>query len=161
MEQVFEFFNQIFGTESWPPRWHCGTWSEFHGWLYIFSDILVWMAYFIIPVILIWFFQKSSMKSISPVFLLFGAFILLCGLTHLLDAIIFWVPVYRLAALVKAITAIVSMLTVFALLRQLNNYIEFTSGKERHDNVLNETIKQKDVQIEIMRKKIIELENKI
>jgi len=53
------------------------------------------------------------------VFLLFGAFILACGTTHLNDAIIFWNPVYRWAGVVKLCTAVVSWGTVFAIVPTL------------------------------------------
>ncbi|MBC7968230.1 MAG: PAS domain S-box protein, partial [Fuerstia sp.] len=49
------------------------------------------------------------------VFVLFGAFILLCGTTHLMEAIIFWWPAYRLAGVLKFITALISWGTVVAL----------------------------------------------
>src|SRR5690606_24887439 len=50
------------------------------------------------------------------VFWLFGAFILPCGATHLMEALIFYWPAYRLAGLIKLITAIVSWATVIALI---------------------------------------------
>ena len=53
------------------------------------------------------------------VFWLFGAFILLCGLTHFIDAMMFWWPAYRLNGLLRFLTACVSWLTVFALIKVL------------------------------------------
>lgn len=53
------------------------------------------------------------------VFWLFGAFILFCGLTHLMDAILFWWPGYRLSALIRFITAIVSWVTIIAIYKYL------------------------------------------
>jgi signal transduction histidine kinase len=50
---------------------------------------------------------------------LFIAFILLCGTTHLIDAVIFWWPAYRLSALVRFIIAVVSIFTVYALYKIL------------------------------------------
>ena len=41
-------------------------------------------------------------------FLLFGAFILLCGTTHLIEAVIFWWPIYPVAGAVKFATAVAS-----------------------------------------------------
>lgn len=138
MGQVLAFFSQLFETNDWPPRWLCGKWSEFHGWLYIFSDITIWLAYFIIPVIIIWFVQKQPKIPFSPIFFLFGAFILLCGTTHFIDAIIFWWPGYRVSALVRFITAIVSMMTVFALIKELPKMLNLelkTDSKEHLHNL--------------------------
>jgi hypothetical protein len=49
------------------------------------------------------------------IFVRFGAFILACGTTHLMESIIFWWPAYRLAAAIKLVTALVSWGTVMAL----------------------------------------------
>ena len=42
-----------------------------------------------------------------------------CGTTHLIDAIIFWVPVYRVSALVRFLTAVVSWGTIVGLAKVL------------------------------------------
>ncbi|OOQ58381.1 hypothetical protein BC343_11505 [Mucilaginibacter pedocola] len=115
--QVADFFSNIFSTADWPPRWHCGSWSDFHGWLYIISDIGIWAAYFAIPIMMLLLLRKKKDIPFHKIFLLFVAFILLCGLTHLIDAAIFWWPAYRLSALVRFITAVVSIFTVYALYR--------------------------------------------
>jgi len=117
--QVKDFFTQIFSTADWPPRWHCGSWSDFHGWLYILSDLSIWAAYFAIPVLLIRIVKKRTDLPFPGILWLFIAFILLCGTTHLIDAVIFWWPAYRLSALVRLITGIISIITVFALYKIL------------------------------------------
>ncbi len=117
MAHMNDFFNNLFNTDSWPPRWHCGEWTDFHGWLYIFSDLAIWAAYFMIPIILLYFIKKKKNVPFHNVFILFGVFILACGLTHLIDAIIFWWPAYRLSALIRFITAIASWGTIIALFR--------------------------------------------
>ncbi|HTI61743.1 HAMP domain-containing sensor histidine kinase [Mucilaginibacter sp.] len=117
--QVKEFFVKMFSTIDWPPRWHCGTWTDFHGWLYILSDLSIWAAYFAIPFLLYRMVKKRKDIPFHTVFFLFIAFILLCGTTHLLDAIIFWWPAYRLSAFVRMLTGIVSIFTVYALYKIL------------------------------------------
>jgi two-component system, chemotaxis family, sensor kinase Cph1 len=120
MKQLTEFFAGLFDTDRWPPRWHCGFWSDFHGWLYIISDLFIWLAYFLIPVIIVnYFIKKKDTIKFRPIYLLFAAFILLCGMTHFLDATMFWIPMYRLNALIRFITAIISMLTAFFLVKTL------------------------------------------
>ena len=117
--QVKEFFSKLFNTADWPPRWHCGTWSDFHGWLYILSDVFIWAAYFAIPFLLFRIINKRKDIPFPKIIWLFIAFILLCGTTHLIDAGIFWWPAYRISALVRFITAVVSIITVFALYKIL------------------------------------------
>lgn len=120
MQQVIDFFKGLFATDGWPPKWHCGYWSSFHGWLYILSDLLIWVAYFLIPLIILNYLgKKKNGVKFQGAYLLFAAFILLCGVTHFLDAMMFWIPMYRLNALVRFVTGVVSMLTVYYLFKIL------------------------------------------
>lgn len=52
-------------------------------------------------------------------YLLFIGFIVLCGLTHLLDGLMFWWPAYRLSALMRFFTALISVVTVYYLAKAL------------------------------------------
>lgn len=159
MQDIIEFFSGLLETGNWPARWFCGIWSDFHGWLYIISDIGIWLAYFFIPVILIWFIKKRPDLPFLPVFWLFGAFIILCGVTHLLDAVIFWYPVYRLSALFRFFTAIVSFITVYALIRDLPKLLEVDSyhvkGVEG-ESIIDE-IAKKDQEILLLKEEIHQL----
>ena len=118
-EQIFDFFSNIFSTKLWPARWHCGSWSDFHGWLYIVSDLMIWAAYFAIPLLLFRLITKRSDLPFPKIFWLFISFILLCGLTHLMDAVIFWWPAYRLSAVIRFLAGVVSLFTVYALYKIL------------------------------------------
>lgn len=113
-----DFIHRIFDPTGFPPRWQCGSgWLEspWLGWVHVVSDIGIWSAYFAIPIVLGLFVVRKKDLPFRSILLLFGSFILLCGLTHLMEAVIFWWPGYRLAAALKAATAAVSWGTVFAL----------------------------------------------
>ncbi len=75
--------------------------------------------------------------SVPANFFLFAMFILACGTTHLIEAIIFNYPVYRLAGVVKFITAVVSWITVIALIpvipRVMNVVTEASKPGEEHE----------------------------
>lgn len=129
MESVIDFFLNLFQTESWPPRWHCGKWSNFHGWLYIISNLLIWASYFSIPVSLFIILNKKK-TPFQFLITLFILFILSCGATHLVDAIIFWSPVYRLNALILGFTAIISTITAVVLQKNLPRLVSFKSPEE-------------------------------
>ena len=117
---MVDFFSRLFDTSGFPARWHCGDWTQFHGWLYILSDLAIFAAYAAIPLSIAYFvFVKRHQLVFQNLYWFFAAFILSCGLTHLLDAIVFWHPVYRIAALVKLFTAIASWATIFAMVRSL------------------------------------------
>ncbi|MGE3164523.1 MAG: response regulator [Planctomycetota bacterium] len=112
-------FGLLFDTRDFPQRWHCGTWSATHGWVHIVSDLLIWLAYLSIPVALWWVARRRPDVPFRHLFLLFGSFIVACGLTHFLEALLFWWPAYRLLGLVKVGTAVVSVLTAVVLVRVL------------------------------------------
>lgn len=111
-----DLLGKIFETSHWPARWHCGEWTQLHGWIHIISDLAIWGAYLAIPFILILFITRRKDFPFHNVFWLFGAFIFACGTTHWLEAAMFWWPAYRLMGLVKAATALISWATVIALI---------------------------------------------
>lgn len=130
MNQVVDFFQRLFEAKSWPPRWYCGLWTDFHGWLYIVSDVAIWAAYFAIPVFIFFFLQKKKNIPLPSIFWLFMAFILLCGMTHIIDATMFWWPAYRLNALFRFITACVSWITVISLVRVFPEAIKLKTSAD-------------------------------
>lgn len=116
-EGVGTFSSKLFDTADFPARWYCGTWSSDVGWLHIASDLGIFTAYFTIPVVLLFFMLRKKDLPFPRVIWLFATFILACGFGHLIEASIFWWPVYRFSGLVKAFTAIISWVTVFMLIR--------------------------------------------
>ncbi|MBX6313363.1 MAG: PAS domain-containing sensor histidine kinase [Isosphaeraceae bacterium] len=64
---------------------------------------------------LIFFIRRRRDLPFPWVFWLFGAFILSCGTTHLMEVITSYTPLYRLAAVIKFGTALASWVTVVAL----------------------------------------------
>ena len=128
--QITEFFEKLFRADSWPARWNCGTWTEFHGWLYICSDLAIGAAFFIIPIFLIQFIKRKPTIPLPIVFWLFGAFIIFCGLTHLMDAITFWWPGYRVSAMLLFITAVVSWITILAIYKYFPVALSLKTSKD-------------------------------
>ncbi len=95
--------------------------------LHIGSDLLIAFSYFVIPFALRLFVKRRSDVDFPWIFLLFGAFILGCGCTHLLSIWTLWHPIYRFEGLVKAITAAFSVLTALCLVRLLPQLIALPS----------------------------------
>ena len=112
---MFSFIEKLFDTSDFVARWHCGDWSDAHGWLHILSDVAIFGAYFAIPLALAYFILQRKDVPFLPIFWLFAAFILSCGIGHAIEATLFWQPWYRLSGLSKLLTAIVSWTTVIAL----------------------------------------------
>lgn len=130
MDEIFEIIKNIFSSGGFMPRWICGQWSDTLGWLYIISNIAIGLAYLSIPIFLYKFVKKRKEKIFNKVFICFMLFIFFCGTTHLVDAIIFWFPFYRLNAVVLSITAIISWITVFVLYRFLPIASQYRSPAE-------------------------------
>ncbi|GAA5509641.1 PAS domain S-box protein [Novipirellula caenicola] len=116
-EGLATFFSKLVDTRDFPARWYCGTWSLDVGWLHIISDIAIFAAYFAIPLVLMGFVLHRRDLPFPRVIWLFAAFILSCGITHLIEAGLFWWPVYRLSGVMKACSAIISWATVVMLIR--------------------------------------------
>lgn len=136
MGEVANFFSGLFDTHLWPPRWQCGTWSDFQGWLYIGSDVAIWGAYFAIPLLLVNIVSRKKVPFL-PVFWLAAGFILFCGFTHLVDAIIFYFPIYRFAALLRFCTAVISWVTVYVLYKNLGRVFSLKTPEELELEVKN------------------------
>ena len=66
------------------PHGFCYFWNPGLVWLHVFSDSLIALAYFAIPVILLWFARRRRDLPFSWMFVLFGVFIVACGATHLM-----------------------------------------------------------------------------
>ncbi len=114
----------LIDTTDFPARWYCGNWTTFHGWVHVIADVAIFGAYTAIPIVIAYFLLKKGDLSFPAIGWLFCTFILACGISHLVEAGIFWWPAYRVAGTMKVITASVSWLTVLALIRILPGAME-------------------------------------
>lgn len=120
MKQLTDFFKNLFEYSDFRSFWRNGNWTQFHGWLYIVSDLLIWSAYFVIPLLILFYIiTKRRNVRFSGLYILFATFILICGATYFVDALMFWIPVYRFSALIRFATGIVSWVTVFYVVKVL------------------------------------------
>ncbi|MGE5448762.1 MAG: PAS domain S-box protein [Bacteroidales bacterium] len=136
MHQIIEFFSKLFQTENWPARWEWGTWTEFHGWLYILSDLGIWAAFFVFPFLLIRFIRKNPTSPLPLVFWTFVAFIIFCGLTYFIDILVFWWPGYRLSALLRFVTAVISWITIIKFYKYIPTALTLRSAQEVEEEML-------------------------
>ncbi len=130
---MLNFLGSLFDTTGFPARWNCGIgWSDDPsvGWMHIISDVAIFCAYTAIPLMLVYFVLKKKDAPFLPIFWLFAVFIVACGMSHLVEAIIFWEPVYRLSGYVKAGTAIVSVVTVCALIPNMPKFLSMKTPEE-------------------------------
>ncbi|HBK98830.1 MAG TPA: hypothetical protein DD001_16660 [Microcoleaceae bacterium UBA10368] len=110
------FFNNLLFTGKYIPHGHCYLWQRELVWLHIVSDSLIALAYYAIPLSLLYVVFQRKDLPFRNIFLLFGAFILSCGTTHVMEVWTLWHPVYWLSGSLKLITALISAYTAFALI---------------------------------------------
>lgn len=109
----------LFGTATFIPHGMCLLWRPDLVAIHAVSDLLISAAYFVIPLVL-WRFIRArpdlhaANRRLATLFL---AFILACGLTHLVGLLTLWEPVYGFQAMVKAATAVISVTAAAAAWR--------------------------------------------
>lgn len=107
---------ELLSPSRFIPHGHCYLWEPGLVWLHLLSDVLIAIAYFSIPIMLVYFVRKREDIPFRNVFLLFGLFIVTCGTTHLMSVWTLWHPAYWLSGVIKSITAVVSAYTALTLL---------------------------------------------
>lgn len=109
------------------PHGHCFLWQHDIFWLHLLSDSAIALAYFAIPFTLLYIKRKRDDLPFEWVFVLFAAFILLCGTTHLLSIWVLWHPDYAIEGTVKALTALASIGTLIALIKMVPRILAIPS----------------------------------
>ncbi len=108
---MFDFIQNFFATDDFMPHGMCYLWRPDMVALHVVSDAMIAIAYFTIPVFLYTFARKKKGVAHIYVFHLFAAFIMLCGLTHVMGIWVLWNPDYGTQGLLKLMTGVVSVVT--------------------------------------------------
>lgn len=129
------------------PHGHCYLWQTPLVSLHVISDALIALAYYSIPLALIYFVRQVNNLPFRNIFLLFGAFILSCGTTHIVEIWTLWHPNYWIYGLLKAITALISLYTALSLLPIIPQALKLPSPQHltNLNQQLNEQINAKDL----------------
>ncbi|MGD1936256.1 MAG: hypothetical protein ACFCA4_01685 [Cyanophyceae cyanobacterium] len=132
IEQLKHWFETfIFSANtSYMPHGNCYLWQTPLVQLHVVSDALIAIAYFSIPVMLVYFaYQQRKMLPFS-LFAMFGGFILLCGIGHLLEIWTLWHPAYWLSGVEQALTALISCYTAASLFTLLPQFLALRTPEE-------------------------------
>jgi C4-dicarboxylate-specific signal transduction histidine kinase len=116
---MFSNFWSLFSSAEYAPHGICLLWQPQLMALHASSDAAVAIAYYSIPFALMYFVWKRTDLAFPGLFMLFSAFILACGTTHLMSIVTLWRPDYWLEGIVKAVTAIVSVISAFVMWRAM------------------------------------------
>jgi signal transduction histidine kinase len=112
------------------PHGHCYRWEAGVLWLNVGSDLGIAIAYYSIPLALVYFVRRRDDLTFGWLFWMFSAFIFLCGTTHLFQIWTVWNPIYRLEGGVKLLTALVSGATAVALWPSVPRALAIPSSRQ-------------------------------
>ena len=120
----------LFSQNGFLPHGYCFTWAPSLLTLHLAADLLIAAAYFSIPLSLAYLVHKRADLPFNWVFLLFAAFIVACGVTHLVGVITLWYPFYWFAGAVKAGTALVSVAAAVAVVYLMPRLLALPSAEQ-------------------------------
>src|SRR5208282_637956 len=117
-------------SDSFMPHGYCYLWNPGLVWLHVISDGLIALAYLSIPITLLYFARKKRGLPFNWIFVCFGVFIVACGGTNILEVWNLWHANYWIAGVLKAITALASLITAVLLVRLVPEALALPSHKD-------------------------------
>ncbi len=110
-----DFLKTLLTPANQLPHGFCLLWDSNLVWLHVVSDAIITLAYYAIPLGLVYFVRKRQDLAFHRIFLLFGIFIFACGTTHLMNIWTLWQPLYVVEGSIKLLTAVASIATAIIL----------------------------------------------
>ena len=117
-------------SANFMPHGYCYLWNPGLVWLHVISDALIALAYLSIPITLLYFARKKRALPFNWIFCCFGIFIVACGGTHILEVWNLWHADYWIAGVLKAITALASVVTAVLLVRLVPGALALPSRED-------------------------------
>jgi diguanylate cyclase (GGDEF)-like protein/PAS domain S-box-containing protein len=127
---MLESFKNFFPSEFFIPHGHCYLWNPQLVGLHVASDLLTGLSYYSIPIMLFYFVHKRRDAPFQWIFLMFGAFMIACGTSHLMAVWTLWHPNYWFSGGIKLITAVVSLYTAAELFTLIPKALALSSPAE-------------------------------
>ncbi|MGC9504979.1 GAF domain-containing sensor histidine kinase [Baaleninema sp.] len=127
---MWEIVRNIFSPTQYMPHGHCYLWQTPLVWLHVLSDTFIALAYFSIPAMLLYFVLQRRGVPFLNIFVMFGAFIVFCGVGHLFDVWTLWHPAYWLSGVERAATALVSCYTAGSMVTLLPRFLSLRTPEE-------------------------------
>ncbi|HEY0681491.1 MAG TPA: ATP-binding protein [Steroidobacter sp.] len=135
-----------FSGDQFLPHGHCYMWTPGILWMHVISDILIAMAYFAIPFVLLHVARRRRDLPFNWLLVCFGVFIVACGLTHVMNVWNVWHTAYWLEGVLKVITAAASVPTAILLWRSLPLILSVPSQRQLRD--ANESLARANRELE-------------
>jgi len=160
------WLERLFSTSDFMPHGMCYEWNGTVITLHVVSDALIALAYYSIPLTLVYFVRKRKDLAFDWMFVCFAVFIVACGTTHLMEILNIWKPTYWLSGVIKATTALVSVATAILLIRLIPQALALPSPEQlRKSNAAlqNEVHERMEAvkKVESLNQELLEHANKV
>jgi PAS domain S-box-containing protein len=142
---LLDFLRKLFASDFMPHAFCLRDASLIR--LHLSSDAVIAASYFAIPIALTLLVRKRRDLGFSSMFLLFGVFILGCGITHVLGVVTLWYPIYRVDGVIKAMTALASMGTAVLLFKIMPNLLAVPSPQQLRAEIVQRERAEQEVKL--------------
>src|SRR6202035_879266 len=88
-QRSLEFLKRLISS-NFLPHGTCYLWDPRIVWLHVISDSLITLAYYSIPLALVYLVRRRRALPFNWIFWMFGLFILSCGSTHRMEVWTAW-----------------------------------------------------------------------
>ena len=112
------------------PHGMCYLWKPGLMALHLLGNSVIALAYFSIPITLLYILRKRTDIPFNGIFLLFAAFIWFCGSGHAFDIWTLWHPNYWISGWIRIITAVVSLATAIVLIERIPQILTLPSPQQ-------------------------------
>jgi PAS domain-containing protein len=113
---------------------------------YVISNTLIWSAYIILPILIFLYLRKRGKQlTHNGLYLLFSAFVLITGITFLLDTLFSAQSFSATQLFFRFMTALTSWATVIYLARYLLTSFTSTSPKILQDEITKRILAEKEL----------------
>ena len=83
--------------------------------LLVAGNLVIFAAYIAVPAVMVWVAVRSKVIPFPVIWVLLGGFILSCGITHLVGAIVFFRPAWYLETAIVLVTGFISAISAALL----------------------------------------------
>ena len=125
--------SSFFSMEEFLPQGHSYLWRADILWLHVTSNVILFIAFTSISLVLFQYLRKSPSSPYKWIFVMFGLFIGLSGLSFAMSVVTVWKPLYGIEGILKALTASVSMATAVLFMPLAPHAFRWIYGVKKGD----------------------------
>lgn len=127
----------IFNFKAFMPHGHCYLWQSDILFGHVISGVLISLCYLAIPVLLGIILHRRKDIPFRSTIKVFIIFIFFCSLTHIMEVITVWYPIYYISGIIKILTAIISIVSTAIILSNLKIILNLPSLTNIEKNIFD------------------------